>query len=579
MEQLNEVVKFILYKSRESNHPLTEVMAYYLAQLREVKELALKKIQARDQPAMKTLLMQVAFNTSQFEIESRREEDSRARAEESGKLIDEVINLEVKSSKDFEGLTELYNKVFNYLLYKARELTNPAEMVDQAHSVNKEVAAALESIIPRAALNPFATLNPTEKLNQLIELSNLVLGIRLFNQEIQKGGPTLIPVRELLDHPGRDLLRLVRKEASEVIELCENYSIVFMLDIADITTVASEAEMTRFKDELTFLRQYLSYIVSLQEDIEITENAIDINETRFRKEVQDLKNLLGTKTSAPQGAGLPQVRSSGQLLHPPLRGRRRWPAPASTCSTSSHEARKELAITLTKKVVHLAKSTLATAESVNSVSVEFNYALTGVDRLMPHESPDFMQTPLDFLGFCVWSIVKKKGLLLPGKPTLGVYRYKDKSCVFSTEKCINEFLKGPDEYLEGVAEQCRQHPELIYLLRMEDYFRGVDLNIVNYLQEGARVKSSMMVDKSTQTPLHFLEKNLDPSYCWNEWEAAEEGHPDGQHPPFLLKDTASNTMKHHGFSAERFPIEVYPPEDARERPRVYIAGIRDKTRS
>ena len=51
-----------------------------------------------------------------------------------------------------------------------------------------------------------------------------------------------------------------------------------------------------------------------------------------------------------------------------------------------------------------------------------------------------MQTPLDYLGFCLWSIVSRDGLLIPGKPSLGVYRYKDKNCVFSSEKSINEFL-------------------------------------------------------------------------------------------------------------------------------------------
>ncbi len=30
--------------------------------------------------------------------------------------------------------------------------------------------------------------------------------------------------------------------------------------------------------------------------------------------------------------------------------------------------------------------------------------------------------------------------------------------------------------------------------------------------------TKLMVDKDTSTPLHFLEKNIDPSYCWNEWE-------------------------------------------------------------
>lgn len=58
-----------------------------------------------------------------------------------------------------------------------------------------------------------------------------------------------------------------------------------------------------------------------------------------------------------------------------------------------------------------------------------------------------MQTPLDYLGFCLWSIVKRDGLLLPGKPALGVFRYKDKNCVFTDENCINEFLDDPQFFI------------------------------------------------------------------------------------------------------------------------------------
>lgn len=58
-------------------------------------------------------------------------------------------------------------------------------------NIEKEVAAALESVIPRAALGPFISLNPSEKVSQLVELSHLVIGIRLFNKEIGKGGISL----------------------------------------------------------------------------------------------------------------------------------------------------------------------------------------------------------------------------------------------------------------------------------------------------------------------------------------------------------------------------------------------------
>ena len=51
-------------------------------------------------------------------------------------------------------------------------------------------------------------------------------------------------------------------------------------------------------------------------------------------------------------------------------------------------------------------------------------------RLMPNSTPDFMHIPLDFLGFCLVNIVEE-GLLMPGKPNLGVFKYKEKYCVFA----------------------------------------------------------------------------------------------------------------------------------------------------
>jgi hypothetical protein len=94
-----------------------------------------------------------------------------------------------------------------------------------------------------------------------------------------------------------------------------------------------------------------------------------------------------------------------------------------------------------------------------------------------------------------------------------------------------------------------------------------------------------------------MEKNLDPNYCWNEWELRKKAiqmanirkrttqacqtilsdyRTDSEIQTYLPKDAAVGTMKHHGFSAERFLIEDYQPGDARQPPRVYITGIRDK---
>jgi len=107
------------------------------------------------------------------------------------------MKIEAKSGKDFEGLTLLYKRIFNYLLYKNKEVSSnqsgytkqisTTSTTTSSINVEKEVAAALESVIPRAALPPFITLSKSEKVTQLAELCNLVIGIRLFNKEIEKG--------------------------------------------------------------------------------------------------------------------------------------------------------------------------------------------------------------------------------------------------------------------------------------------------------------------------------------------------------------------------------------------------------
>lgn len=107
-----------------------------------------------------------------------------------------------------------------------------------------------------------------------------------------------------------------------------------------------------------------------------------------------------------------------------------------------------------------------------------------------------MQTPLDYLGFCVWSIVRKNGLLIPGKPNLGVYKHSEKHCVFSTKDAISEFLVDPEGFLAQILDQCRRNPELIHLLRLNEEFEHANLNFLLESKEKSLILSNkLMVDK------------------------------------------------------------------------------------
>lgn len=176
---------------------------------------------------MKTIELQITYDTEFLEAELRKQQRTREQSMESGRLIDEAVDLEVKNAKDFEGLTQLYKKIFNFLLYKNKELTDKEQLEEHSFKIEKEVAAALETVIPRAALGPFVTLNRSVKITELVEMSNLIIGIRLFNQEIGKGGASLTPVELLINYESRRLSQLTEKELRELTELCENYGLVF----------------------------------------------------------------------------------------------------------------------------------------------------------------------------------------------------------------------------------------------------------------------------------------------------------------------------------------------------------------
>ena len=59
-----------------------------------------------------------------METELRKQTETQNEAIASGEHTDEVINHEVKNSKDFEGLSQLYKKIYNYLLFKNKAITD-----------------------------------------------------------------------------------------------------------------------------------------------------------------------------------------------------------------------------------------------------------------------------------------------------------------------------------------------------------------------------------------------------------------------------------------------------------------------
>lgn len=65
-------------------------------------------------------------------------------------------------------------------------------------------------------------------------------------------------------------------------------------------------------------------------------------------------------------------------------------------------------------------------------------------------------------------------------------------------------------------------PELIHLLKMQEHFPDASLAALLQGKDGMHplfsIQAPLMVDKATTTPTHFVEKNIEPDYHWNEWD-------------------------------------------------------------
>lgn len=470
--------------------------------------------------------------------------------------------------------------------YSQIKLTNAIN-----NTIEREVAAALESVLPRAGLRPFVSLTTPEKVAQLCELSNIVIGIRLFNRDIGKGGVGLESFNEIINHPARGLIDDLNVEVTDIMEQSDKYTMFFNV-YADLASPGNDEIIDYYKQELTYKRQFLIYVLELKSDVQISEQNIDSLEAKYNKEINELKNLIGNKSSIPKDQVYPKFDSLSQI-YSQLLEEKNLAVLRRDLFNVLLEYKETMTNELTETLIRESKALYA-EKAAQLRLVEEHIAQTmkseivgdNIIREMPLNTPNFMHIPLDFLGFCLVHIVEQ-GLLMPGKPNLGVFKYNEKYCVFADQEAIEKFIQNPNYYLDTVIEKCRLMPELIHLLKMQDHFPDASLAALLQGRDGMHplfsISAPLMVDKKNETPVHFIEKNIEPNYHWNEWDLRKKAlqmanirrkltvttqtelsnfRIDNETQVWLQKDNATNT----GVNASTNTVLK----------KTYIVGLRDK---
>lgn len=438
-------------------------------------------------------------------------------------------------------------------------------------AVEREVAAALESVFPRISLKAFINLGTEEKYAQLDELANIVLGIRVFNHQVGKGGANT-------SNPERNALAILRNvsislaaDVDKTQRMCLELQEVIVQSYLRQRQGDSVDTICRWKDELTNRRQYLSYLQSLQEDMTVSERNIGSLRETLTSEMGDLQELISNRASVPKEHVYPKFYEIAAqwtaLLHEYkiIVGRARtMDVLRSFCSSYTPSFRRMIqsqaaGITTLESQAQameaISSSNVANRDAVNSIGKldqevndncdtlgQIQLQHEGVDddrrtaygckeetskdrpeKLSIESTPEFMQLPLEYQGFCCWTIVKRQGLLLPGKPELGVIGYKNRFFVFAHQVAISAFIDEPDLFLTGTLQRAAVSPELIHLLRLQHDFPETCITRMLRGEGSARHRNNLALsapekrDVGTETPVHFLVRDIHSGYHWDEW--------------------------------------------------------------
>lgn len=212
---------------------------------------------------------------------------------------------------------------------------------------------------------------------------------------------------------------------------------------------------------MSFLRQHLVLIMNLQEKVEESENTIESNEGRYLKEISDLKNLLGSKSSAPKEQVYPKfaVLASSYLE---LIEERRQVSHKMRLYKILEDCFNSMKFTLSESMRQTVRR-FADDRQAPILNFDFEVAPgSGIVYVEPKHTPEYLQNPIDFFGFCIVTLVNQEGLLMPGRHEMGIFKYQDKMLLFKGEEEAKKFLENPAELMEDFLILCRKRPELIF---------------------------------------------------------------------------------------------------------------------
>jgi len=555
MEAIRRIVQEIIFICRVRNVQVSDTLSAFMARavvlenadkfpldkelnesdVQELIKMACERLCEEDSPPLETVKMQVALDAARLQEGEALERGRAERERKEGGLVADVSETRLKPGNDVEALTALYRKIFNFLVVRAGlepGADRPAE---------REIAAALESVFPRIGLKAFTALPNDDKVAQLHELANIVLGIRLFNRNIGKGGAGIIDLHMQSATLAAELTQQATAELTQAETVCAQY-----VDVIGHKYRGAEGAPSRLQAELTNRRQYAAYLHDLTTGFKQAGAHVEELSRMFLSEMQQLQGLVGNRSSVPKEQVYPRFDSLAKLWAALREELALLEARQLTLDTL-RGFNSSFTPTLRPDDLVAARAARRAEEAMAPVSddlppppavppplpADVAAKLAGAEASGPADEAARALTEreaqealaekrLELEGFCLYTTVQRDGLLLLASPA-AVAVFRERLYGFVDAEARDAFVESPGKYHAALLGVAKRMPELIHMLHLQEHFPAASIAEIMRQNAAAQMGGSIhshvrsYQDAASQTPTHFVEKHIDYSYDWNEW--------------------------------------------------------------
>ncbi|XP_077145869.1 cilia- and flagella-associated protein 206 [Ranitomeya variabilis] len=592
---IRNIIREIAQECAAKGHTVSETMAAFVVKaivldprngfnvdrtltkddVQKLIKLCVDRLLDTKSPSLETIKMQVYFDMNYTTRGEFLDEHHRVLESRLAPVCREITDSRARIAEELESL---YRKIVSYVLLRSG-LGSPTDI-----KVVREATAALQSIFPHTELGTFLSLVKKDKERQLKELTMIVTGIRLFNKDCGKGGEGIDDLPTILKEAIPATTKHIDSELQSSREMIYRYT-ALIEDMDGKKQKSNLLNLTQLKEALYNARQHEALLNILLTDVSTCAQQLEVMDRQYGAQMELLKATVQSKTAIPTAQVYPLFISLSKLwnsfqdeivllsvlsnmtanlqpfleLHEEL-----FPA---------HIIQPHLGDLHVKSDEERIKET--TGECVNPV--EFR----SQEWYFPETTANYDRLPIQYHGFCGFTIATRDGLLLPGNPGIGILKHREGYYVFSSKEAASRFAQDPDHYITLIGEKAKQCAELIQLLELHQQFSAITAYSQAQAAEKLLMKPITKCNSSTQTDTHILETNIVKSYEWNEWELRRKAIKLTN-----LRQKVTRSMQTHGSHMRRENFsQVYLPKQVGTqtkrdsasnvpKPQTFLSGLR-----